>query len=816
MDKGTTRPGSMQVLSLLVLFGVLVASLGAFFVSRRLVEDQERHVLVERTGEVAALLSNSIDSVESFLRVLGPIGADPDAAGQGLFQRSAAPLVEGGTTSIGVAVEGPEGFEVVAAVGHGPEVGEVLSGERAALASRAVALEEPELVSTLFQDDSGGTLVLARAVPGTNAVAYRDSAEDPSQPASSTPESPFRAMRVALYASPDADPDRLLVTTESEVPLPGRVEQLPFVVGADQWLLVVGTHDSVVGSFARTAPWLFLAGGVLTAILAAVTVETLGRRRAYALALVAERTRDLEQALGELGQTRTFLEQLVTSGPVLVSRARTSDQEVTYVSPNVERLFGLTEQEVSAPGFLASRTHPDDLASFGAAMERLASGASSQEVLEYRFRFGDSEDSFRWISATITPETVSPETGGDGPVTAVLAYVMDIDDRRRAEHARAEAQAAAEGANQAKSEFLSRMSHELRTPLNAVLGFGQLLEIEDLTGSQRDAVEHILKGGHHLLDLINEVLDISRVEAGELSLSPEPVHVGELVGETVSLIRPLADERGIQLVVDRSGGCDSYMFADRQRVKQVLLNLLANAVKYNRPRGSVAVSCQQADMRVQVAVTDTGMGIPAERLGQLFTPFERLGAENTGEEGTGIGLALSRRLAEAMGGRIDPTSTTGQGSTFTLDLPLVEGPVERHERLDHVGELPAPAPHRRVVLHVEDNLSNLTLVERVLAQRADIEVIAAMQGRLGLELAREHQPVLVLLDLHLPDVDGEQVLHRLRDDPATASIPVVIVSADATSGQIRRLLAAGASAYITKPIDVRELLKHLDDAIENQ
>jgi CheY-like chemotaxis protein len=362
------------------------------------------------------------------------------------------------------------------------------------------------------------------------------------------------------------------------------------------------------------------------------------------------------------------------------------------------------------------------------------------------------------------------------------------------------------------------MSHELRTPLNAVLGFGQLLEVDNLSDDQHDSVNHILKAGRHLLDLINEVLDISRIEAGELALSPEPVLVSDLIQEAVDLMRPAVDQRGIQVVVDRSGICDCYVFADRQRGKQILLNLLSNAVKYNRTRGTIALTCQQQnDARISISVADTGHGIAAERLGLLFVPFERLGAEGTDVEGTGIGLALSKRLAEAMGGTIGATSSLGQGSVFSLELPRVEGPVERYERLNggaHTTVAAAALRHR--VLHIEDNLSNLKLVERIFAQRPDVEVIAALHGSLGLELAREHDPALILLDLHLPDIGGEQVLQRLRDDPVTASIPVVIVSADATSGQIQRLLASGASSYITKPIDVRELLSIFEQTIKDQ
>ncbi|MGH9085821.1 MAG: ATP-binding protein [Acidimicrobiales bacterium] len=394
------------------------------------------------------------------------------------------------------------------------------------------------------------------------------------------------------------------------------------------------------------------------------------------------------------------------------------------------------------------------------------------------------------------------------------SYALRLVDERTADLQ--EARQAAEAANQSKSEFLSRMSHELRTPLNAVLGFGQLLEIESLEPQQQESVAQILKGGRHLLNLINEVLDISRIEAGELALSPEAVYVEDLVTEAIDLIKPLADQSGIQLLVDRSGVCDCYAFADRQRAKQILLNLLSNAVKYNRARGTVSVTCvQPSATRLCISVTDTGPGIPAERLGQLFTAFDRLGAEHTSVEGTGIGLALSKRLAEAMGGQLGVESTLGHGATFMIELPRVEGPVERYERLHGATEPAVAEPStspQPIVLYIEDNLSNITLVERVFAPR-EVEVVAAMQGSLGVELAREHRPALVLLDLHLPDMGGEEVLQRLRDDPSTASIPVVIVSADATRGQIQRLLTAGATSYLTKPIDVQQLLATLDGVL---
>jgi signal transduction histidine kinase/ActR/RegA family two-component response regulator len=390
-----------------------------------------------------------------------------------------------------------------------------------------------------------------------------------------------------------------------------------------------------------------------------------------------------------------------------------------------------------------------------------------------------------------------------------------LSERGRLQEAEQRAREEAEEANRYKNQFISRMSHELRTPLNAVIGFGQLLQLDELTDLQRDSVEHILKGGQHLLMLINEVLEIARIESGDLALSSEPVLVSDVLNDVLGLIRPLATPRAIHLIGGRDAACSEYVLADRQRLQQVLLNLLSNAVKYNRLGGTVAVSCEPSSpTRLRIKVSDTGNGIPQEQLGRLFTPFERLGAERSEIEGTGIGLSLSRQLAEAMGGFLGVETIVGEGSTFWVELPLVEGPVDRYERLNTLGRAnldDAPPNRRRTVLYIEDNLANVTLVQRIVAQRKGVEIIPAMQGRLGLELAREHLPALVLLDLHLPDISGDEVLQRLRDDPVTAKIPVVIVSADATSGQIQRLLNAGALAYLTKPIDVGELLGILDD-----
>lgn len=796
-----------RLLTWLVVGLLVTATLTAFVTTRRIVEDQRDQLLHEQAVEVQALLAGSVGSLESSLRVLGPVGASPGEEARSVFTRTASGLLEQSTRSLGVVAAVDGAFKVMAEVGDGRSVGESLTGERATLARRALSFGKGRLVSALVTEQGETRLVLALRVEGQRAVAYREAVVNPTRAVPSTPNSPFRGLRVAMYAAPRVEPSRLLVTTTKEMPLTGSVETLRFPVGAERWTLVIGAPRSSTSSLADDFPWFVLLGGLLMSLLVGLVMDVLLRRRAYAMSLVQQRTHDVEAALAELGEATTFSDRLMKALPVLVARVSLEDERLTYVSPNVERMLAVSHLEALAAGFLDRHVDPEDLPEVKTRLARVAAEGVSESI-EFRFRRGDG--AVIWLATVVVPDLDEA-----GQTTGIFGYAWDVSDRRQAERAQREAQAAAEAANRAKSEFLSRMSHELRTPLNSVLGFGQLLEIEPLSDTQRDGVDHILKGGRHLLGLINEVLDISRIETGDLRLSPEPVELCELVEEGVSLMRPLAEQRGIGVHVDRPDDWDGYVFADRQRAKQVLLNLLSNAVKYNRPNGTVTISCSRGPgTRFRINVTDSGMGIPTERLGLLFTPFERLGAEHGGEEGTGIGLALSKRLTEAMEGTLTMTSELGRGSTFTIELPGAEGPVERYERLTMSAQpVVAPAENVQVVLHIEDNLSNVTLIERVLAQRPGVEVIAAMQGRLGLELARKHRPVLVLLDLHLPDMDGEQVLQRLRDDPRTSSIPVVIVSADATSGQVQRLLSAGAAAYVTKPIDVREVLRLLDDAV---
>jgi PAS domain S-box-containing protein len=424
------------------------------------------------------------------------------------------------------------------------------------------------------------------------------------------------------------------------------------------------------------------------------------------------------------------------------------------------------------------------------------------QVLEYKLRIAETDRDF-------DARLVQYKTD------QIFMIVRDVTERAHLEENLRLAKEDAERANAAKSEFLSRMSHELRTPLNAILGFAQLLELEVLSPDERESVEHILKAGQHLLQLINEVLEISRIETGNLSLSIEPVDIQEVLRETLDLVHPLAARVQVKLPSSLSTSYTSYVQADRQRLKQVLLNLLSNAVKYNRQFGTVDVECRTTiDDRLRILITDTGHGITTDQMDRLFTPFERLGAAQGEVEGSGLGLALSRRLIEVMGGTIGVKSIPGDGSTFWIELPHATAPVDR---LAPAEATPYDSPRelgpRATILYIEDNLANLQLIERLLTMRTEIHLLPAMQGRLGLDLAREHRPDVILLDLHLPDLPGWEVLAQLQADARTRDIPVLVISADATSRQIEHLREAGAYDYITKPLDVHHFLAVLDEIL---
>ena len=394
---------------------------------------------------------------------------------------------------------------------------------------------------------------------------------------------------------------------------------------------------------------------------------------------------------------------------------------------------------------------------------------------------------------------------------------LNADLERRILERTAELAAAreeADRANRAKSEFLSRMSHELRTPMNAVLGFAQLLEIEDPRADQRESIRHILSGGRHLLDLINEVLDITRIETGHLSLSIEAVPVASLLGHACDLIAPLAAQRSIAI---RQSPCPAGLCvsADRQRLSQILLNLLSNAVKYNRPQGTITIDVRAGSAgRCRIAVTDTGAGIPPAKLDLLFQPFQRLGAEQTSVEGTGLGLMLSSALAGLMGGRIGVESVVDQGSSFWVELEVATADM-KEAPADSPGAQPMDVrPAQGTVLYIEDNVANVRLMERVVRQRPGVRLVHALEGSEGLSALQAGGVDLVFLDMHLPDMTGDDVIRRIWEDPRTRTVPIVVLTADANPAVIRRVRAEGAVDCLTKPLNIARVLATIDERLK--
>jgi signal transduction histidine kinase/ActR/RegA family two-component response regulator len=415
---------------------------------------------------------------------------------------------------------------------------------------------------------------------------------------------------------------------------------------------------------------------------------------------------------------------------------------------------------------------------------------------------------------------------GEGQPLQPVVYAADEIGRLAQSHLRAEellasraaelttAMHAATRATEAKNSFLSSTSHELRTPLNSILGFTQLLQMSELSDEDADSVGRILGAGRHLLALINELIDIARIESGDLSLSLEPVQVRPLIEETSQLMAPLAAERSIRIIQHCAHPALAVQ-ADRQRFAQILVNLISNAVKYNHEGGSITISCQEPGTgQAAIVVSDTGPGISPGNIERIFVPFERLGAAQTGVEGTGIGLPLARALTDAMHGQLTASSVPGQGSAFTLTLPrapdVVYVPALGLAPNEPAAGRHAPAGAHVSVLYIEDNPANIEVVSRFLHSRPNTTLRSETSGRAGLESAVRDMPDIILLDLHLADIHGDQVLSELKTEPATAAISVVVLSADASPGVIRRLLAGGALAYLTKPIELAELGELLD------
>ena len=474
---------------------------------------------------------------------------------------------------------------------------------------------------------------------------------------------------------------------------------------------------------------------------------------------------------------------------------------VVEASPSSDSTFAFTREQTEGRMAL-DFVHPED---HGLIREALERGFTNDEVMKVRFR--GLHTNGRWVMIESRGRVLRD---AQGEPTGAVIISRDVSDSVEAERALEVAKNEAEQANVAKSEFMSRMSHELRTPLNSVLGFAQILQMEIESPEELEMIGYIVKSGSYLLELINEVLDISRVESGNIGVSLELVSIESLVRECLDGVTNEAAAAGVELI-DQCDGA-GLVRADQQHLKQVLVHLLTNAIKFNHSGGTVTTTCEEGGGHVRLRVTDTGPGVAPDLHDRLFAPFDRLDAAAKGIEGTGLGLALSKGLVEAIGGTLGVESEPGKGSTFWIELPLATTSTNFAEvDLDVTPPPEANALRPATVLYVEDNIGNVRLLERLLMHRPNINLITTLQGRLGLELAQQHRPDLILLDVHMPDLSGYEVLELLRGDPRTASIPVVMLSADASHEQIQRFRDAGARDYLTKPLDLQSFLEQLDD-----
>jgi PAS domain S-box-containing protein len=473
-----------------------------------------------------------------------------------------------------------------------------------------------------------------------------------------------------------------------------------------------------------------------------------------------------------------------------------------------QRIKGFTADEIVGRHFAVFYPQKDvDDGKPQRDLEEAASGRHEDE--SWRMR---KDGSMFWANIVFT--AIRDPAGN---LRGFAKLTRDLTERNKVEAILTDATAAAEKANQAKSDFLSSMSHELRSPLNAILGFAQLMESElpAPTTAQSESIIQILNAGWYLLELINEILDLATIESGKLSMSVEPVQLNDLLLECHSMIEPLAQRRGIRMSFPSSDAAYC-VNADRTRIKQVLINLLSNAIKYNSAGGSVAVDCSAnvASGRVRLTVTDTGPGLQSDKIEQLFQPFNRLGQEASGEEGTGIGLVVSKRLVELMDGVIGVESTVGRGSVFWVELPST-APLALPAAIETTApeEAVAPLEGLRTLLYVEDNPANLQLVERLIARRADVRLLSATDGNRGVALARRHLPDVILMDINLPGISGLEALKILREDKLTSHIPVVALSANAMPRDIQKGISAGFFRYLTKPIRVNEFMDALNVAL---
>jgi len=535
----------------------------------------------------------------------------------------------------------------------------------------------------------------------------------------------------------------------------------------------------------------------------------------------------LKKSIDQLNESTARYRSLVEYSNAIPWELDIATFRFTYVGHQAEKILGYPVQDWYEENFWADHLHADDVEFVQNYCQQKTEQCQNHEF-EYRIHAADG--SVKWIRDDVI---VVQENGV--PVR-LQGFMFDVTDSKTAEetllhaHDKLEEKVAkrtkallhakddAEHANKIKSEFLSRMSHELRTPMNAILGFGQLLQNDKLEPDHKESIDEIMRAGKHLLYLIDDVLDLSVIETGNISLSFQDFKLQDWLNECLMLVRPMAMARGIAINVNLGASADEYLRMDRERLKEVLVNLLTNAIKYNHDEGSVSLDCEiRAGQKLRIRVVDSGPGLTEVQQQALFEPFNRLGAESSDTQGTGIGLTIARRLMELMKGTIGVQSSPGGGSIFWIDCHISPAVVKTSFlSVDKQTGDTTVSGHSCSVLCIEDNLANLRLIEKILTKQSQVRLTTAPTAEMGLELARREAPDIILMDINLPGMDGYEALLHLRNYQGTRGIPVIAISAAATPRDIERGLAAGFHAYITKPIKMAELLGSIERIAKNK
>ena len=610
---------------------------------------------------------------------------------------------------------------------------------------------------------------------------------------------------------------RLAGPVGCEEPEAGELQLLrPLAFAGRDWALKVTARPAALPGDDRWTPWFFSLAGLLSvALLNTLLLSITGRARRVELA-VAERTADLRHEVQErqrtgqaLRDSEQRLRNILDHVPLGVLYADLGGA-IREANPRMRELLGLGRPDPLPPQGFAQLLHSEDRAQLDAWVEQLRLDPGSAVYRQVRLlqRTGRPLWTQMGLSALLD---------ADGQPQRLVAVFEDISERLKLADAE-RARESAESASRAKSDFLSRMSHELRTPLNAILGFTQLLALDrqpSLSPRQAERAAQVQRAGWHLLHMIDDMLDLSRIEAGQLQLNIEAVPLAALVSESLDLVEQSAADRQV-LVVNESQGSPLSAWADRTRTKQVLTNLFSNGVKYNRAGGRLQVRLlPAAGGRVEVQVQDDGIGMTAEQLRGLFRPFSRLGRERSGIEGTGLGLVISRRLTELMSGSLMVDSEPEVGTLFVLSLPAATPPSSPRGDDDTLS-LPPRTDRQRRVVYIEDNETNAEVMRGVLARRPQVALQVCSTGAQGLRAIQDDPPCLVLLDMQLPDMDGLTILRQLRADPATQDLPVMVVSADATTTRVEQAFEEGATDYVTKPVEITAFLSQFDQLLDRQ